>query len=243
MKEVRHSKFINILDNDLSTSFLNEKRTSILIQLMKCYFPGVNFELMKTHLSFDDLNIDRRNNYYLQFNAGQVIEKLKSKVPKKGLLIVGVTMSDIYPRDEWNFVYGLANCMDGVGVFSFRRHYDELVEERLSNELSIEESDIEMLVCKKAAFTMIHETGHLFGIKHCIYYNCLMNGHNHSLEKSVHFYCPVCLRKLSWNLKFNVKEGYSLMLEGYLDLSIKYNNKTDFNEEIEWLKKRITLLN
>ncbi len=53
---------------------------------------------------------------------------------------------------------------------------------------------------------MAHEIGHLFGIKHCIFNNCLMNGSN-SLEeassKSFH-YCPVCLRKLHIALGFDM---------------------------------------
>ena len=46
---------------------------------------------------------------------------------------------------------------------------------------------------------MVHEIGHMFGIMHCIYYNCTMNGSN-SYDESLgqsRYLCPVCLRKLS----------------------------------------------
>ena len=38
--------------------------------------------------------------------------------------MISILMSDIYPRDEWNFVFGLASLKDITGVFSFAR-YDE----------------------------------------------------------------------------------------------------------------------
>ena len=53
----------------------------------------------------------------------------------------------------------------------------------------------------------------MFGIKHCVYYKCLMNGSN-SLEESrgkPGHLCPVCLRKLHFCLVFNHKERYALL--------------------------------
>ena len=47
-----------------------------------------------------------------------------------------------------------------------------------------------------------HETGHIFTIQHCIAFECNMNGAN-SLPESDRaplLFCPVCLRKLCWNL-------------------------------------------
>ena len=45
---------------------------------------------------------------------------------------------------------------------------------------------------------MTHEIGHMFGVKHCVYYNCAMNGSNHLQEsdRRTEHLCPVCLRKL-----------------------------------------------
>jgi len=36
--------------------------------------------------------------------------------------MLSVTMVDIYPRDSWNFVFGLASLKDRTGVFSFKRY-------------------------------------------------------------------------------------------------------------------------
>jgi len=31
-------------------------------------------------------------------------------------------MTDLYPRDSWNFVFGLASLRERIGVFSFARY-------------------------------------------------------------------------------------------------------------------------
>ena len=64
---------------------------------------------------------------------------------------------------------------------------------------------------------MSHEICHMFGIKHCVYYECLMNGSNHDEEaanKPMNL-CPVCLRKLQSNIGFDVLRRYECML-GYV---------------------------
>src|SRR5262249_40795776 len=48
-----------------------------------------------------------------------------------------------------------------------------------------------------------HETGHILTMQHCLAHRCLMNGSNHQEERDsrpAHL-CPVCLRKLLWNLQ------------------------------------------
>ena len=55
---------------------------------------------------------------------------------------------------------------------------------------------------------MVHEIGHMFGIKHCIYYNCTMNGSNSYDEsrRGTRYLCPLCLRKLSSAIGFKVSD-------------------------------------
>ena len=35
---------------------------------------------------------------------------------RKTLAVVAVTMEDLYPGDDWNFVYGQAYALEAVGV-------------------------------------------------------------------------------------------------------------------------------
>ena len=60
---------------------------------------------------------------------------------------------------------------------------------------------------------MVHEIGHMFGLKHCIFYSCVMNGSNHLEEnknKGMEL-CPVCVRKLHENLQFDMLDRYSAL--------------------------------
>ena len=56
---------------------------------------------------------------------------------------------------------------------------------------------------------MTHEIGHMFGLKHCIHYECTMNGTNgpgDSPKKGkARNLCPICLLKLKLNAKFDTK--------------------------------------
>jgi archaemetzincin len=51
--------------------------------------------------------------------------------------------------------------------------------------------------------TASHETAHVLTMKHCTAHRCLMNGSNHQEERDARplHPCPVCLRKLLWNLR------------------------------------------
>ena len=64
----------------------------------------------------------RDNNGIMQANASDINKALSDYKIGKCFCILGVTNVDLYPRDEWNFVYGLAHTDRGTGVFSFYRH-------------------------------------------------------------------------------------------------------------------------
>eukprot|EP00350_Pseudokeronopsis_sp_OXSARD2_P004535 CAMPEP_0170550240 /NCGR_PEP_ID=MMETSP0211-20121228/8314_1 /TAXON_ID=311385 /ORGANISM="Pseudokeronopsis sp., Strain OXSARD2" /LENGTH=125 /DNA_ID=CAMNT_0010856679 /DNA_START=494 /DNA_END=871 /DNA_ORIENTATION=+ len=115
-------------------------------------------------------------------------------------------MKDLYPYLSWNYVFGWANFRSRTGVFSFMR-YDPLFQ-------GIEEANREMVLLRNACHVMVHEIGHMFGLKHCIYYECTMNGYNTYEESSrkQRQLCPVCLRKLQSNIKFDVKQRNIAMM-------------------------------
>ena len=54
-------------------------------------------------------------------------------------------------------------------------------------------------------FSTEEESGHVLGLKHCVFYMCVMNGVNSLAESDrtpLHL-CPVCLGKLRWNIEFD----------------------------------------
>ena len=63
---------------------------------------------------------------------------------------------------------------------------------------------------------MAHEICHMFGLKHCIYYECLMNGTmsaQESARRANNTLCIVCLKKMAKNMKLpSVKVWFENML-------------------------------
>ena len=58
----------------------------------------------------------------LQVNAGEILTEMAKSTPADAFCVSGITMCDLYPRDDWNFVFGLARLGDGVGVYSLARY-------------------------------------------------------------------------------------------------------------------------
>ena len=72
------------------------------------------------------------------------------------------------------------------------------------------EGDLEVLL-RRAHGILSQEVGHFLGMKHCQFYVCRMQGssglHESDSKQDKVDLCPVCLRKLSWNLASATHEG------------------------------------
>jgi archaemetzincin len=135
-------------------------------------------------------------------------------------------MEDLYPEASWNYVFGQAWLDARVGVYSLVRFYPAFWGERETPEALLKG-------LKRSLATLVHETGHLFGVWHCQKYECVMNGCN-SLDESdrrpIHL-CPECLKKFRWNLGFNVAERY----EGLR----KFYAAHGMTAEADWVARRL----
>ena len=161
-----------------------------------------------------------------QILAGDVMEGIKKKLPKDAYCMLAITMIDLYPQESWNFVFGMASLSERVGVFSFARYDPEFYgQER--------DEGSKALALRRSAKVLVHETGHMFGIRHCIHFNCIMNGSNHLEEtdnRPMHL-CPVCLRKLQNSIQFDPAKRYRQLDQRYGDM--------DFKDEADWVKRRM----
>src|SRR5205085_4097676 len=143
-----------------------------------------------------------------QILTGDVLNFLKIRLPADAFCVLAITMEDLYPDPSWNFVFGQASLRDRVGVYSFARYDPAFYGEPRA-------AGYDMLLLRRSCKVLAHETGHMFGLVHCTYFNCLMNGSNHLVEsdrRPLHL-CPVCLRTLQWSIGFDVLKRYS-SLEG-----------------------------
>lgn len=183
-------------------------------------------------VSLDAARLTTRRNPHtgnLQILTDDVLNFLKGGVPADAFCVLAITMEDLYPEPSWNFVFGQASLHERVGVYSFARYDPAFYGEP-------RDPGYERLLLRRSCKVLAHETSHMFGLTHCTFFNCLMNGSNHLAEsdrRPLHL-CPVCLRKLQWSIGFDVVERYRAMervarIDGFVD-------------EADWLSQRIRIV-
>jgi archaemetzincin len=163
-----------------------------------------------------------------QLLTTDILALLRRRLPQDAYALLGITMADLYPDASWNFVFGQASLRERVGVYSFARYDPRFYQQEVD--------DFEKLLLQRSCKVLAHEMAHMFGIQHCIYFHCLMNGSNHLAESDARpmHPCPVDLRKLQESIGFDVVEWYRGLLE--------FNASVGFLEEAAWLKRRLELV-
>ena len=112
-------------------------------------------------------------------------DKLKPILPKDAAALIAFTNSDLYPDDSMNYVFGQASFEARVGVWSLYR-----LEKRANFDIFL----------RRMLKIATHETGHMFSMRHCTKYECLMSGTNHIAETDRRPIdaCPECTAKVCW---------------------------------------------
>lgn len=209
--------------------FRKEQSPSVerLRQFAAVYF-GMEVKTLPA-LAFTEMNLTIRFNPYTrnrQILTGDVLAILQKKIPKDAFCVLAITMQDLYPDPSWNFVFGQASLDERVGVYSFARYDPAFYGERRGN-------NYQKILLKRSCKVLVHEMAHMFGLQHCIFFKCVLNGSNH-LEESdarpLHL-CLVCLRKLHFSIGFDVVERYRKLLNFY--------QVAGFDTEASWLSNRL----
>lgn len=161
-----------------------------------------------------------------QILAGYVLDSILIKrKPKDAVAVMGITEKDLFPRPEWNYVFGQASYIDAVGVTSIYRFSNGDLSESNFNE------SLERLIKISS-----HEIGHMFGISHCLNANCVMNGTNSLTETDFHFAraCSLCQQKLNASIPYDHKKRLA-------DLK-HFFEKQHLNSELSRAEQDLTLL-
>ncbi len=114
---------------------------------------------------------------------------LVRRLPKDGVVVLGLTATDLWPGQGWNFVFGQAAIRRRVGVWSIYRNGDA------------DGTQAEFNLCLlRTVKTAVHETGHMFSMLHCTAYECGMCGSNSRTESDARplGFCPECMAKVCW---------------------------------------------
>jgi len=147
-----------------------------------------------------DTGYPRKTQVRAQYFLDDVLPKL---LRDDAAALIAFTNYDLYPGDSWAFVFGQASLQDRVGVWSLAR-------------LSSMTGGNSNALLDRTLKIAIHETGHMFSMKHCTKFECLMSGTNHLAETDRRplDVCPECMAKIAWAF------GY--------DPAVRYRRLADF---------------
>lgn len=227
----KHCIYIQCIGSLGNSRNVNEEYVQWLKSYCEAFFYGLTVKLLEpvpvsaTRCSFR-VNDSTHN---LQIHAGQILRFLKKKKPRDAFCIVGITMIDLYPRDSWNFVFGQASLTDGVGIFSFARYCNDFYSPHYEGKLKKPQKmtpgdysifnnyyrpEVTSVLLLRSCKTLSHEIGHIFGLRHCQWLACLMQGSNHleEADRRPLNLCPICLRKLQCAIGFSIVERYEALV-------------------------------
>lgn len=144
-------------------------------------------------------------------------EVLIYSLPQDAIAYIAVTSKDLYPKSNWNYVFGQANLKEHVGVFSTYR----------LKPMSLDSTGYAWYF-NRMLKTTSHEITHIFSITHCSNYKCLMNGSNslHEADRKPSWLCLECISKLMWNHEHNIMERYDSLITFFEQRG--YANKVAF---------------
>lgn len=165
-----------------------------------------------------------------QLLTADILTWLQTRVPKDAYCILAITMADLYPAGDWNFAFGQASLRERVGVYRFARYDPGFCGEARGDGAGT-------LILLRSCKVLAHETGHMFGLQHCVYFCCLMNGSNQlgeSDDRPPHL-CPVCLRKLQHAVGFDIPARYEQLQA--------FSQQAGFKDEAAWLTRRLEYIN
>ena len=164
-----------------------------------------------------------------QLFTREILQFLKTKLPTDGCCLLGITMTDLYPNPSWNYVFGEASLNEHVGIYSFAR-YDPAFWDDPRGE------NFREVILQRSCKVFSHEMSHMFGLPHCVYFSCLVNGANHlgEMDQTPLFACPVCLRKLHLAIGFDVVKRYRDLAEFY--------RTQKWEKELAWVERQLARL-
>ena len=124
-----------------------------------------------------------------QIRTGWIMETLLiPALPGDAAALIAFTVEDLYSDSSMYFVFGQASLENRVGVWSLYR-----LDDNADGNTFLERT------MKISA----HEVGHMFSMRHCTKYECVMSGTNHLAETDRRPIdaCPECIAKIAWMMK------------------------------------------
>ncbi|SHM46748.1 archaemetzincin [Chitinophaga jiangningensis] len=152
------------------------------------FLPGLKDDLVP--LTARRIQADK----HIQLLAPYILDTLlNNRLPCDGIALMAITAKDLYPKADWNFVFGLSSYVNRVGVTSIYRFQD--TRDSLNYQIML----------RRLNSISSHELGHMLQMRHCLHAKCVMNGSNglRETDKTPSRLCSECQKKMSWRFKYD----------------------------------------
>ncbi|MEQ1763607.1 MAG: archaemetzincin [Pyrinomonadaceae bacterium] len=120
-----------------------------------------------------------------QLRSGYFLDMvLLPALPKDAAALIAFTNEDLYPDTSMYFVFGQASLENRVGVWSLYRLDDQ--------------ANFDTFL-RRTMKIAVHETGHMFSMRHCTKFECVMSGSNHigETDRRPIDACSECMAKIA----------------------------------------------
>lgn len=194
------------------------------------------------------------NEQHIQVNTSSLGRVIKKVVPTDSRATLGVCMFDLFMDHTDEFTAGFASpqLLRGVstfGCFSMARYdpdFDRIARPKgwkshLDNPPPAKETegmDPKALLLMRCCKIVAHEVLHMFGLGHCVFFQCMMNGSGHISEddsQPMHL-CPVDLRKFVYLAK---EKDNQFSVINWMSNLAKFFEKNQITREAKWLEDRL----
>jgi archaemetzincin len=158
-----------------------------------------------------------------QLRTGYIMEKmLQPALPNDAAALIAFTDEDLYPDSSMYFVFGQASLENRVGVWSLFRLDDQ--------------ANFDTFL-RRTMKIAVHEIGHMFSMRHCTKYECVMSGSNHvgETDRRPIDACPECMAKICWMMKQKPADRYSRLVE-FTKKQRLSNELGDFTKKLDAVK-------
>ena len=260
--------YIAPLNYNINPLFDENFITSIIV-FCQSYFHDMQFRKLNIEINHKNVEYRKYEDGSYQINACTLIEKIYKKMPEDAYCLIGITDVDIYndvrvikPR-EWiyypppyknNFCYELNSYKYWVSLCSIAR-FDPMFSKDSPPSSEEEKAASFFKLLKRSIKMVVKNISHMFGLKNCIFFSCVMNGFGSMKEfdsRPVEI-CPCCLRKIFTNIvrKYHrlddgkrVNEKDILIFQRFENIiyCLKENFKGIFDRETEWYEARLNSL-
>jgi archaemetzincin len=175
----------------------------------------------------DALDVSSRDfKGHQQFDARALLDALADRLPDDAYSMTALVNRDLFVRPDQEYAFGFGLHHGRRAVMSFA-HFDPMFMGHARPDSWRRDID------RRSLAILSHEIAHTFGLQHCTFYRCLLNGvaHPEELDATPLHLCPVCLHKLQWITGIDPVRRYE-GLHGFYALA-------GLDREAQWVDARL----